>query len=215
MKVESIQIFGVPIFRVLLEGLSDELGLEKIVRDQVYQGKPRPTDPKIISGRPSVFQSGPSLHTLDEMQLFKEKMIEIMGDVISEHGIDPSYKIEITSMWGNIQPRGHAFHRHSHHNNMFGAVYYVNQAELKGFPNIIFWNDRRNLQLSPIRNYNHSYNAQRFPVELKKDLLVIFPAWLEHEVVENKSFKERISISFNIMLRGRFGEINSNESTIL
>ena len=36
-----------------------------------------------------------------------------------------------------------------------------------------------------------------YTVELKKDLLVIFPAWLEHEVGENTSSRDRISISFN------------------
>ena len=221
-KVESIQIFGVPIFRILLVGLSEELGLEKIVRDRVFQGKPRPEHPLVASGRPVVFQSAPSLHTEDEMQPFNEKIIEVMEDVIDQHGIDPLYEIEITSMWGNIQPQGHAFHRHSHHNNIFAGVYYVNEAEnseiankLKGFPNIIMWNDRRNTQLSPTRNYNHPFNSYSFPVELKKDLLVVFPAWLEHEVSENKSSRDRISISFNIMLRGRFGEVQSNESVIM
>ena len=46
-------------------------------------------------------------------------------------------------------------------------------------------------------------------------MLVIFPAWLEHEVGENKTSEDRISISFNIMLRGRFGEINSKESSLM
>jgi len=213
-KVESIQIFAVPVFRILLEGLSDKLGLEKIVRDHVYQGKPRPRDPKLV-GIPNAFQSSPSLHTEDVMQPFKEKMVEVMKDVIEQHGIDPLYEIEITSMWGNIQPKGHAFHRHSHHNNMFAAVYYVNQTELKKFPHILLWNDRSHHQLSPTRNYDHPFNRNRFPVELKKDLLVIFPAWVDHEVSVNTSSKDRISIAFNVMLRGRFAEIDSKESTIL
>ena len=163
-----------------------------------------------------------ALLTLDEMQPFNERMVEILGVVIDQHGISPEYAIEITSMWGNIQPQGHAFHRHSHHNNMFAGVYYVNQSEnrgianrLKGFPHLLFWNDRRDHQLSPKRNPNHPFNRYNFPVEVKKDLLVIFPAWLEHEVGQNTSTKDRISISFNIMLRGRFGEINSKESSIM
>ena len=228
-KVESIQIFGVPIFRVLLVGLSDELGLEKIVRDHVFQGKPPPAHPLVASGRPCVFQSTSSLHTEDEMQPFNKRIIEVMDEVLDQHGIDPSYEIDITSMWGNVQPQGHAFHRHSHHNNMFAGVYYVNEAEnsnltntpieisnmLKGFPNIIMWNDRRNNPLSPTRNYKHPFNHNSFPVELQKDLLVIFPAWLEHEVGENTSTRDRISISFNIILRGRYGEVQSNESVII
>jgi len=174
-----------------------------------------PRDPILVAGVPSVFQSKSNLQTENVMEPFNKKMVEVMGDVIEQHGIDSSYEIEITSMWGNIQPQGHAFHRHSHHNNMFAAVYYVNQTELEKFPNIIFWNDRRNLQLSPIRNYSHPYNHNRFFIELKKDLLVIFPAWVEHEVSMNTSSKDRMSIAFNVMLRGRFAEINSNESTIL
>ena len=181
-KLESIEVFSVPIFRMIVEGFSDELGLEKIVRDHML----KTTGLQGLYNYPgggitqeSALQSGPSLHTLDEMQPFNERMVEILGVVIDQHGISPEYAIEITSMWGNIQPQGHAFHRHSHHNNMFAGVYYVNQSEnsgianrLKGFPHLLFWNDRRDHQLSPKRNPNHPFNRYNFPVEVKKDLLV-------------------------------------------
>ena len=224
-RLESIEIFPIPVFRIVLEGVSDELGLEEIVRSHILKTTGLQGIYNYSGGgasKGSALQSNPSLHTLDEMQPFNEKIVEVMGTVIDQHGIHPEYAIEITSMWGNIQPSGHSFHRHSHHNNVFAGVYYVNEAEntgianrLKGFPHILFWNDRKNNQLSPIRNYNHRFNRYNFPVKTSKDLLVIFPAWLEHEVGENISSKDRISISFNIMLRGRFGEINSKESSII
>ena len=80
---------------------------------------------------------------------------------------------------------------------------------------ILFWNPSRDRQLSPIRDMKHKFNRYNFPVKTSKDMLVIFPAWLEHEVGENKTSEDRISISFNIMLRGRFGEINSKESSLM
>ena len=85
----------------------------------------------------------------------------------------------------------------------------------QNFPHIVFWNPRRNDQLNPIRNPSNPVNRFNFTVEIKQDLLVIFPAWLEHEVPINMAKKDRISISFNIMLRGRFSEINSKESSMM
>ena len=224
-RLDSMELFPVPIFRIVLEGMSDTLGLEEIVRSHILkttglQGIYNYPGVELSTG--SALQSDPNLHTLDEMQPFNEQIVEVMSTVIEQHAIHLEYAIEITSMWGNIQPPGHSFHRHSHHNNMFAGVYYVNEAKnisianvLRGFPHILFWNPSRDRQLSPIRDMKHKFNRYNFPVKTSKDMLVIFPAWLEHEVGENKTSEDRISISFNIMLRGRFGEINSKESSLM
>ena len=49
----------------------------------------------------------------------------------------------------------------------------------------------------------------------KKDLLIIFPSWLEHDVPVNTSEFDRLSLSFNIMCRGEYGMKNSRQEVIL
>jgi len=223
VNVESINLFPIPLYRTILTGMSDELELEKIVRDKLEVT----TGLQGIRNYPqgihhaSALQTKADLHELEEIRPLKESIIDVIGYVMQEQEFDTSYKIDITGMWGNIQPKHHAFHRHSHHNNIFAGVFYVNETvdffatSRQHFPHILFWNPRRNDQFNPMRNPSLMVNRYNFSVEVRQDLLVIFPAWLEHEVPPNLSEKERISISFNIMLRGRFGEINSKESTIM
>ena len=223
VKVETINLFPIPLYRTTLDGISDELGLEQIVRDKILETKGLQGIRNYPGGihQASAVQTPPNLHELDEMQPFKESIFEVIGSIMTEQELDTSYKIDMTAMWGNLQPQHHAFHRHSHHNNIFAGVFYVNQGidylatSRQNFPHIVFWNPRRNDQLNPIRNPSNPVNRFNFTVEIKQDLLVIFPAWLEHEVPINMAKKDRISISFNIMLRGRFSEINSKESTVL
>ena len=35
--------------------------------------------------------------------------------------------------------------------------------------------------------------------------MIMFPSWLAHRVAINRSKQERISLSFNVMLRGGYG----------
>jgi uncharacterized protein (TIGR02466 family) len=39
-------------------------------------------------------------------------------------------------------------------------------------------------------------------VKVKDGTLLLFPAWLDHSVDENRSAEERISVSFNLMFTG-------------
>ena len=84
----------------------------------------------------------------------------------------------------------------------------------KTFPHIMFWNPRKNEQLNLVKNHTHPLNRYSFNIPVKKDLMVVFPAWLEHEVPMNLSSDDRVSLSFNIMLRGQYGATGSKETSV-
>ena len=130
VNVESINLFPIPLYRTTLDGISDELGLEQIVRDKILETKGLQGIRNYPGGihQASAVQTPPNLHELDEMQPFKESIFEVIGSIMTEQELDTSYKIDMTAMWGNLQPQHHAFHRHSHHNNIFAGVFYVNQG---------------------------------------------------------------------------------------
>ena len=223
LSVESIQLFPIPLFRTVIDGISDKLGLEKIVRDNILENSSLVKMnfyPDGVSGE-SPLQSAPDFHIKKELAPLCNTIVDVVYEIMKQHAIDPTYGVEITSMWGNLQPKGHQFHRHTHHNNIFGGVLYVNEINnlfaterAKTFPHILFWNPRKNEQLNLVKNHSHPLNRYNFHVPVKKDLLIIFPAWLEHEVPMNLSSDDRVSISFNIMLRGQYGATGSKETSV-
>ena len=49
------------------------------------------------------------------------------------------------------------------------------------------------------KDYEYYYDGYAYTyINPKNNLLLLFPSWLEHDVEENKSDDERISIAFNI-----------------
>ena len=223
LNIESTHVFPIGLFKTSLDGISDELGLEKIVRDNILETSSLVKMnyyPDGMSGE-SPLQTGPDLQHKKELAPLCNTIVDVIFEIIKQHAIDPSYKIDITGLWGNLQPKGHQFHRHTHHNNIFGGVLYVNEVNNlfatergKTFPHILFWSPRKNDQLNLVKNHTHPLNRYSFNVPVKKDLMVIFPAWLEHEVPMNVTSEDRVSIAFNVMLRGQYGATGSKETSV-
>jgi uncharacterized protein (TIGR02466 family) len=87
---------------------------------------------------------------------------------------------------------------HSHPNNFLSGVYYV-QCDAKA--NVIRFYDPRPQSevIMPPRLRQNVYNANMIELETKPGRLVLFPAWLKHDVPTNLSERERISVSFDMM----------------
>ena len=100
--------------------------------------------------------------------------------------------------WINVNGPGSYNERHSHdpHSGTFlSGVFYVKCPEGSG--NIRFYDPRPHIQSSlDMKYYANGDTYHWFPPI--PNTLIMFPAWLEHEVESNKSHEERISISFNI-----------------
>jgi uncharacterized protein (TIGR02466 family) len=107
--------------------------------------------------------------------------------------------LEITGCWGNISPVGAAHHEHSHPNNLFSGVYYVQTAP--GANTITFIDPRAQAHvIAPRVKKMSSINASTIQLEAKAGRFFLFPGWLRHSVDVNASKEDRISVSFNVML---------------
>jgi hypothetical protein len=116
-------------------------------------------------------------------------------------GFSEKYKQFIDNMWININPPGSLNLMHYHENSFFSGSYYVSTNAKTGsihFVNPIPVHDWV-ISKEIIKDFN-SFNSKAWEILPKSNLLVIFPAWLEHFVNENKSDVDRISISFNTKL---------------
>ena len=105
---------------------------------------------------------------------------------------------EITGCWANIGAVNAGHHLHNHPNNYLSGVYYVQTQ--KGANTIKFEDPRsQNYIMLPHLKKFTPENSRSITLDVKDGMLLVFPAWLQHAVDVNRSDKERISISFNIM----------------
>tara|TARA_B100000287_G_scaffold258541_1_gene243063 strand:- start:565 stop:1182 length:618 start_codon:yes stop_codon:yes gene_type:complete len=113
-------------------------------------------------------------------------------------------------MWVNRNPKGASNSRHTHmtYNKpiLLSGVYYVKVPENSG--RIRFY-DPRMISLVNPPDYDYYYDGAQYNfLNPQEDMIIMFPSWFEHDVEENKSDEERISIGFNIFVEGlkQFGE---------
>ena len=115
-------------------------------------------------------------------------------------------KIDITSMWINISEPHAAHPPHTHSNNVFSGVWYP--CENINTSDIQFFDPRPQAnQLTPKRKTPNKNNSGLMSFNSNKDTMYMFPAWLSHWVPPTPN--KRISISFNVILRGKYGEENT------
>ncbi len=112
--------------------------------------------------------------------------------------------LEITNLWANVNFDDYGHHYHHHPNNHLSGVYYLEAAP--GAGDILFYDPRPQAHVmepdveafTPATSGKHRYTAE-------PGLMLLFPSWLEHSVEPNQSGRERISLAFNLTLRGRIG----------
>ena len=125
--------------------------------------------------------------------------------------LDVKYeKFEITGCWANINPTGGINTPHTHPNNFLSGVYYV---QTQAGADSIFFSDPRPQAsvVLPPTNKENIYSGNEASFDAKPGRMIMFPSWLTHGVPANRSDRDRISVSFNIMFPG-YTEIMSKPS---
>ena len=130
---------------------------------------------------------------------FTNQIGEITRKVCEQY----SYKydsFDITGMWANKLQKGDTHPPHTHSNNIFSGVYY-----LEGGSEIQFFDPRPQASVLQIDVTKVTLsNASMLAFDSQKGAGLIFPSWLTHWVPVTD--KTRISISWNILLRGDYGQ---------
>ena len=111
-------------------------------------------------------------------------------------------RLEITGMWANCLFAGDSHAPHTHSNNFLSGVYYLTAG--KESSPIQFFDPRPQAQVLRPRNKTNWNNASMIQFSAVQGKGYIFPSWLLHWVPPTGD--ERISISWNIILRGEYGE---------
>ena len=120
-------------------------------------------------------------------------------------------EIEITDMWANVLKKNETHQPHTHSNNFLSGVFYIDADDT--MPGITFQDPRPGANvILPRKKFDHMNNANLLNYKAKTNRIIIFPSWLVHWVPTNLSTSNRISISWNIQIKGQLGERHEYQS---
>jgi|TARA_B110000495_G_C22766416_1_gene448629 uncharacterized protein (TIGR02466 family) len=151
----------------------------------------------------SKWQSTSDLHTKPAFGPFVNLILDSTKEILKALDYQETH-IEITDMWATVLKPGEMHMPHTHSNNFLSGVYYVYSDKAAG---ITFVDPRAQASvLIPRRKKVSNSNSNLLVYNSNPNRTIIFPSWLQHWVSENKSTNNRISIAWNIQLKGQVGE---------
>ena len=165
---------------------------------------------KSINGK---FSNGAEddLHTISTFKSLADGIVNC-SKIILEKFEYQFEDVEITSMWGNVLNRGNAHPPHTHSNNILSGVFYLKTSP-QTTP-IQFFDPRPQASvLKPRKSADNNINSNISEFYSQTGLGVMFPAWLQHWVPE--TLDERISIAWNVLVRGEHGEPHTLQNAII
>ena len=153
--------------------------------------------------------------------LYNEKEFIPLADLILKNNLKDmktlKYNVELenlfmSGMWANIIGPGEMHRAHTHSNNLWSGVYYLHSDQNAG---ITFQDPRPAADvLVPRKLENTTENSNLLLYASKMNRAIMFPSWLMHWVNTNTSKTNRISISWNIHIKGQMGEHHDLQSAI-
>jgi len=116
----------------------------------------------------------------------------------------------ITQSWLNYTETNQYHHKHQHPNSLVSGVFYVNCHE--EFDKIKFFRNDYQTIKPEIKDWN-LYNSETWWFTVKTGDIILFPSSLTHMVETKEGDNTRISLAFNVFIKGTIG--NNKELTEL
>ena len=192
MKVNSV--FGAYLCLEELENINNDVFQEIcIAYSQSHEGR-------FISNKGG-WQST-DLIKVKEFEPLSNIILDVVPILKEPYKIKENASFYISEMWLNINKPTNYNILHHHGDSFLSGVYYVSVPPEAGkiwfrHPSIA----KTVINWVPYFDELNEHNSNSWYVEPKAGDLILFPSWLEHEVDQNKSEEERISIAFNLKLK--------------
>ena len=140
------------------------------------------------------------LEEFKDIRLFVESAItEYFENVISPDGDVQPF---ITLSWLNFTEKDRFHHKHWHGNSIVSGVFYISAVE--EHDKIHFYNENKSaIELTP-KNFN-IFNSSGWWIPVKENDLLLFPSSTAHGVETVLLDHTRISLAFNVFVKGEFG----------
>ena len=198
--ISEYRLYPTSIFELTLPGYKTfNYKFEEFIYKE-YKKQPKGLDASNYGG----WHSPTTMHNKPEYQQLMAILFNMVQEIFKKEQLEPS--VSMGNMWANINPPGAYNKSHNHANALFSGVYYVkvpnNKEATSGYlelfeprPGPLIIRPRQNDKDLPNVYWKKvSYN----PVQGR---IIVFPAWLWHEVHTNNTKESRISVSFNFIQR--------------
>ena len=118
--------------------------------------------------------------------------------------IVPTDKVQpyITQSWLNYTEKNQYHQKHSHCNSLLSGVLYIDCKEEND--TIKFFNEKYQTIKLNVNNYN-LWNSETWTFAVKTGDLILFPSHLTHMVETKQTEHTRISLAFNVFIKGELG----------
>jgi uncharacterized protein (TIGR02466 family) len=116
--------------------------------------------------------------------------------------LEKKIKPYITQSWLNFTEIYQYHHKHRHSNSLISGVFYINCNE--NFDKITFFSDKFSSIKFDIKEWN-IWNSETWYFPIKTGDIILFPSSLNHMVETKKENNIRISLAFNVFVKGKIG----------
>lgn len=116
----------------------------------------------------------------------------------------------ITQSWISTKQPYQSHQLHTHPNSIISGVFYYDNPEDASQISFVKPNFTSSIySLKPIRNdENNVFTADEMHINVKNNMLLLFPSYLQHTVSINESQVNRYSLAFNTMPKYQLGMQN-------
>ena len=118
----------------------------------------------------------------------------------------------ITQSWLNYTEKNQYHHKHAHPNSLVSGVFYINCHE--EHDKIKFFNEKYSPIKIEVKDWN-LYNSESWWFPVKTGDVILFPSSLTHMVETKQGDNTRISLAFNVFIKGTVGNNKSLTELIL
>ena len=117
----------------------------------------------------------------------------------------------ITQSWLNYTETNQYHHKHQHPNSLVSGVFYINSDE--EHDKIKFFNDKYQTIKPEVKDWN-IWNSESWWFSVKTGDVILFPSSLTHMVETKEGDNTRISLAFNVFIKGTIGN-NKNLTELI
>ena len=145
------------------------------------------------------FNSTESLHLLSEWDNVTAFIKDFAGVMTKSMDVTATY--DLLNMWTTVYPPGAFVPEHVHSNSTLSGVFYA-----KAEPNcgeIVFGDPSwvAKTMSCPAMQGKYPDVPTKYKVTPEPGLMLLFPAWLPHKSLANRSQEDRIIVSFNMNIK--------------
>ena len=211
-EILSIFLTASPVYSVVRQGSqkNEKEEIESIISEGMNENKWR-SQPSPFNGNSSSVNKNILDSYFQELRIFCETHIrKYVEGVICP--LNKSLEFYITQSWLNVNKPNTAHEVHVHENSLISGVFYFTDNNIIRFRNP-FTQSQQVIHIDPdpmALNMWNSFARDFITLNSKKRSLILFPSLLHHEVPINTSSTDRISISFNVFVRGDLGNKESS-----